>query len=134
METEIIYFAGLFDGEGSLIIRFKKDERYRSGYQVSPWVNITQRNREVLEKMIKIFKMGKIYYHKRDKLWHMNIYGLDNLINFTKHILPYLIIKKEKCQNFLKSLEIMKERKHLDSDGLKNLMTLWNPDTEANAG
>jgi intein-encoded DNA endonuclease-like protein len=134
MKPEIIYFSGLFDGEGSVIVRFRKDNRYENGYQITPWVNLTQKNRDVVDKMVNVFKTGKIYYHKRDNLWHVNIYGINNLISFTEKILPYLIVKKKRCEVFLKVLELMKEKKHLTKNGLNNIMTLWDPETEDNAG
>ncbi len=59
----IDYIAGFFDGEGSLIIRFKKDKRYKTGMFVEPVINITQKDKHILE-IIQQKYGGKIYYHK----------------------------------------------------------------------
>ena len=43
------YIAGFFDGEGSIIVRLKKDQRYRAGYQLVIKIAIHQKSRDLLE-------------------------------------------------------------------------------------
>ena len=126
------YIAGFFDGEGSCIVRFKKDQRYGTGIQVSPWINITSSNRKVLELIRSKFNAGKIYFHKRDKLWHLNIYATDDLLKITSLLLKKTIIKKKKLGRFLKILKLMKNKEHLTPKGLEKIKMLWHPETEAN--
>jgi len=39
------YVAGFFDGEGSVVVRFVRDGRYRAGYRVSTKVVFVQKER-----------------------------------------------------------------------------------------
>ena len=60
------YIAGFFDGEGSIIVRLKKDPRYHAGYQVVLKITLHQKSKAILEEILKSLGVdGKIYFHKR---------------------------------------------------------------------
>ena len=132
MNLEIIYFAGFLDGEGSCIVRFMKDKRYLSGYQITHWINLTQKDKEILIKFQKIFGCGKLYFHKRDQLWHLDIWKRNEIIRVMKQLLPYLVVKKKKATRFLEVIQMMKRKKHLEPKGLEKIHLLWDPKTERN--
>ena len=119
------YIAGIYDGEGSSIVRFRKDSRYRTGVQIDPHINITNTNKEVLELIKSYFGYGYIYWHKRDELWYYNIYKKDQLIDFTETLIPYTIIKRKELEIFLKIMKMMKQKEHLTLSGLEIIHNLW---------
>ncbi len=129
------YLAGFFDGEGSLIIRIRKDNRYKTGYQVELKVNITQKNEEVLKLIQKRFGFGKIYFHRRDKLWHYNVYRRAEIKKFISAIRGRVIVKKKRLGEFEKCLDIIDSKKHLTKKGVRAIMGIWGvPETEVNSG
>ena len=123
----IEYITGFFDGEGSLILRFRDDKRYKTGVQITPHINITNSNKDVLDMIQSHYGFGKIYWHKRDCLWYLNIYKIDQLIEFTSSLIPYSIVKEKEKELgvFLNILKMMKVKKHLSSEGLLKIFNLW---------
>ena len=95
------YVAGFFDGEGSCIIRKRKDKRYKKGFQILVKITIHNKNKKVLERIKEKFG-GNIYFHKRDKLWYIEIYRKKQIERFIISILPYSIIKKDMLIKVLK--------------------------------
>jgi intein-encoded DNA endonuclease-like protein len=127
------YIAGFFDGEGSFVLRIRPDSRYKTGYQISTWINITQKNREILEIIQKELNMGKLYFHKRDKIWYYNIEKLQDKIKFIETFQNLLVVKRDSLKRFSDCLKTIKEKEHLTPEGLKKLKMIWStPETEAN--
>ncbi len=127
------YLAGFFDGEGSLTIRFRKDNRYKNGVQILPRINITQANKEILEKIKRTTKCGNIYFNRRDGTWSLDIYKIDELIKFTKMIKDKVIVKRKSLEKFYLILLMIKKKQHLDKKNLEKIKRLWlGPETEAN--
>ena len=103
------YIAGFFDGEGCLTIR--KRSNYKKGFY--SWeLNICQslKQSKVLDE-IKIFLdrekiKSKIYSSQSRNLGkcemrRLIIGRIREIKNFIDKVLPYLIVKKEKCEKFL---------------------------------
>ena len=129
------YLSGFIDGEGSFIVRFKKDGRYVSKMQVEPHINITQKDKCILEKIQKDFEMGKMYYHKRDNIWHLNITKLNDLLKLMKTIKDRLYVKKNKAERFYKCLLAIKKKQHLTKEGVESIFNLWiTPETDDKPG
>lgn len=119
------YLAGFFDGEGSLIIRFKKDDRYASGFQIKPNIDIAQKNLEVLNKIKNDLKIGKIYYNKKEKLWHYDIYKFKDIEKFISTIKGKLIVKRDKLEKFEDCINLILGKQHLNSIGLNKIKKIW---------
>ena len=127
------YLAGFFDGEGSLIIRFIPDKRYRSGFQVNININITQKNLEILEKIKQYLKMGYISYHKRDKLWHYNIYKKQDIMKFIELIRGRVFVKNKRLAHFEQCVKMTLDKKHLNYESVEKMKMMWLiPDTARN--
>ena len=126
------YLAGLFDGEGSLIIRFRKDSRYKNGFQIKPHIDIAQKNPQVLKMIQKEFNMGKVYKNT-DDVWHFCLFKFDDLVKLLEMIENHSIIKKEKMKKFLICVKMMQKKNHLHSDGFEKIKKIWSArDSEAN--
>jgi len=127
------YLAGFFDGEGSMIIRFKQDPRYQSGYQIKVNIDIAQKNLEILELIKSKLEMGKIYFNKKEGIWHYQIMKFDDLIKFASILKGRLFVKKKKLEKFESCLQIITKKKHLTSEGLESIRMTWlTPKTAAN--
>ncbi len=97
------WLAGLLDGEGNFYIN-------SSIHQIR--INLEEKDKYVL-KLIKDTVGGKLTYKKPQKSWKPNwspqwvwgIYSFVDCMEFTKWILPDLILKKSTAIKFLNTLE-----------------------------
>ena len=129
------YIAGFFDGEGSLAVRIRKDPRYKSGHQILLRINITQKSKDVLELIKKEYPAAKLYFHKRDKLWYLEIYQIEEVSRFCSALHGKVVVKATLLEKFLRVLEQMKKQKHKTRQGANEIKNLWMvPETGANAG
>ena len=128
------YLAGFFDGEGSFVLRFIPDKRYKSGFQIRPHINITQKNYDILEKIKQELKMGYIYFHKRDKLWYFNVYNLQDISKFISLIKEKVFVKKDRLVKFEQCIKMMLNKNHLTPESAEKMKMIWlTPKTEFNA-
>lgn len=123
MNTE--YIAGFFDGEGSLSVRIRKDERYKSGFQVLLRAEITQKFKKVLEMLQQDLKMGNLHFNKHDKLWQYYIYKIRDLEKFVSMILPHSIVKLKRLERFYECIKIIINREHVTQEGQNKIRDLW---------
>jgi intein-encoded DNA endonuclease-like protein len=134
MAISLDYIAGLFDGEGSIIVRFKRDRRYRAGYQLVIKITLHQKQRDVLEIIMKKLNIdAHIYYHKRDKLWYLEIYKIHDIEKFALLIGSRSFIKKDSFEKLIKIISMVKKKLHLSPRGIERIMVAWHaPVTAAN--
>jgi hypothetical protein len=111
---EILYLAGLFDGEGTICIQ--KDSRPLSkdnGRNWNPIYNITFRIGMIEEKAVKgfkeFFKVGFIdcekSYHKFRPMWRYSIRAKNDAKMVIEMIQPFLRVKKPQAKLALKYFE-----------------------------
>lgn len=104
---EILYLAGLFDGEGTICIQ--KDSRPLSkdnGRNWNPIYNITFRvgmtDETAIRSFKEFFKVGFIdcekSYHKFKPMWRYSIRAKDDARVVIKMIEPFLRVKKPQAQ------------------------------------
>ena len=92
MKKNLAYIAGLFDGEGCVVIR--KDRKY---FRLE--VRITNTNRKVIDYIHSFFNGDVIVYDKGRYKTCYNLRFADGKgAKFLKSVLPYLIIKKEQAK------------------------------------
>ncbi len=122
------YLSGFADGEGSFnisIINRKRD--YRNGWKVTPSFNISQRDDTVPILFMNFLKCGKIRYRK-DGVCYFEVRSVNELY---QKVLPffrkYPLLSKEKkivFRKFSKIILLMKRKKHLEKDGLKEILEI----------
>lgn len=100
IKTSIAYIAGLLDGEGYIGIHH--------GNQVT--VTIANTNRECLEFIQSLFSFGTIVIRVRNpKSWKVlylfNIHNRNEVKIFLQAVIPYLIVKREKCMLAIRTIE-----------------------------
>jgi hypothetical protein len=101
-ELEVAWLAGLFDGEGSIIL--KKRSRPNS---LSSRITITNTFYPLLERVIEVTGTGKLYEMTRYKpdpsharSWNWQCNG-SNARLVLEQLLPWLIVKKERAEIIL---------------------------------
>ena len=107
-ETFRAWLAGLIDGEGNFNIHLKP----KKGKNPRVRIVLEEHDRFVLE-YIKNTIGGFIVYRSPQKSWKSNcqpqyewkISSYVDCIEFTKWILPFLVLKKEKASSFLEAIQ-----------------------------
>ena len=99
------YFAGLFDGEGSVSIVKRLDPRYRADFGLLLRISIWNVDRGVLQEAVGLFG-GSISTHKprglsKKTLYCWQLYGM-NAQRFLSAILPYTRIARRKVRTALR--------------------------------
>jgi len=101
------YFAGIIDGEGSIIMNYDKPK-------TNPSILVANTDFRVMEWIRKVFSpVGlKITYRIRKRenpkwkdVYQLHIHGVKNVYDILRAIEPYLVIKKDKsvkARQFLK--------------------------------
>ena len=105
---EIAYFAGLFDGEGSIGIYFTVSNKHTPAQTV----NITNTDIRVLARAKTLFG-GQVYAHMPNRVkptWRWHISGL-KAGRFLAAIMPHLVIKKSQAEVYLALLSSLSRGK-----------------------
>lgn len=111
--TEVSYFAGLFDGEGSFVIQVgvrngngKEKNKY---IWFAPRMAVTLKyGTTVLYEMHKHFD-GHIYNYKEGIVrWQLTKY--EECLRMAKLLCPYLRIKQTIAKRFIRALELFPEK------------------------
>jgi intein-encoded DNA endonuclease-like protein len=112
---EKAYIAGFLDGDGSVYVKLKKNDTYKYGYQIAPYITFYQQEKHIdfLEKIKKMFGAGYTRLRK-DGVAEYTIGDEKSLIIFAKEISPYSKLKPKQLKlllNILKSKQKVKSVK-----------------------
>lgn len=116
------WVAGFCTGESNFFIAVQKSKT-KTGLSVSLRFSIAQHSRDklLLEKLVNFFGGGSVMYYKKRLLSEFIRAKIDHIV---EHIIPFLDkhpILGSKHLNFLdfkKAADIIKNKKHLNEDGL----------------
>lgn len=121
------YFAGFVDGEGSFNISLRKKQDYKTGWQPVLSFNVSQKDITILALMKRHLKCG-IIKRRKDGL---HSYDVTNPTAIQEKIIPFFTKynflssnKKSNFSLFKKAVKIMYEKRHLEKDGLKELLEI----------
>jgi len=121
------YLSGFADGEGSFNISTIKRNDYRYGWKVSLSFNISQKDDTVPKLFKKFLNCGTIRYRK-DGICYFEVRKLEDLIEtvipFFKEYSLLSKNKKKVFQIFCKIVKIVESKKHLEKDGMKEILRL----------
>jgi len=121
------YLAGFVDGEGSFNVSLSKKSDYRSGWQITPSFNVSQRDGTNLFLLKKHLGCGRIK-RRQDGIW---IFVVENPRVIKEKILPFfrkfrLLSSKGKTNFsiFSQIVEMLDEDEHLTTNGLEKIVKL----------
>jgi hypothetical protein len=122
------FVTGFIDAEGCFELGFKKNQTRKFGFQVQPCfsIGLHLKDKVILEKIQSFFDgIGKIYKHG-DQSYRFMVYSLRDLEKIISHFEKYPLItqKWSDYQLFKQALDIIKNKKHLELEGLKELVGL----------
>jgi intein-encoded DNA endonuclease-like protein len=103
---DLLYYAGLLDGDGSLVVQMVRRSDYVFQYQLRFTVQVTQltKRKHHLEEMKNIIGYGYI----RDRSTGISDYILTEtrcVYSFLKQIAPFLRIKKKQANLIIRMIE-----------------------------
>ena len=124
------YFAGFVEGEGCFSVSIKKFDQMKYGWVIDPMFSIYQHknNRNILELFKKEFQCGYIVSKKGKP--EILVYVIDNRRTLEEKIIPFFDkygLLGTKWNDFLifkKIIFLMSQKKHLEKEGLIEIVNL----------
>lgn len=130
------WIVGFVDGEGTFSVSLNRNSTTSTGYQVFPEFVVTQgaKSLAALQQIQKYFKCGKIYENRRhdnhrESLYRYVVRSLKDLITT---IIPFFQTHRLKTaklhdfQRFCEVIELMKNKRHIDNDGVELVRKITN--------
>ena len=121
-EQFLSWFAGFLDGEGCFSIVLAKQRTANDFLAVKPQIRVGLKNTSNETSLISYIQSnigaGKIYYSNKNKengVVYWQTTKLSEAIEVTKKVLPFLILKKKRAENFLRALEIWVNTRQADT-------------------
>lgn len=115
------YLSGFFDGEGSFIARIRTDSRYRLGTHIELCIDITQKNRIVLDQIKEFVGFGYIYFNSTYNLYQFRIHKIQDIQKFTNLISAHLIVKQKDMEIFSKCVDMVLKKDHLNAKSVTDM-------------
>lgn len=123
--TDSNWFAGFASGEGCFLLNISKSKEIKIGYIVQLIFKITQnqRDKKLLELIVKILNCGTVYSHSKNAL----VFTVSNLADIIKIIIPIFKInpiqgiKQLNYEDFCKVALLMYKKEHLNQKGLSQI-------------
>ena len=102
-EEEIVWLAGVMDGEGAIFLSKVVHPAYSRGYFYRPQLNVTNSNRQFCVKVMEIIGEGTVNLARRGDAvtrtrWEYQA-NSGVLRAILPQVMPYLIIKREVARN-----------------------------------
>lgn len=112
-DLELAWIAGFTDGEGCITVNLKTLKAKRGlefHYTFSPYLSLTQTNKEILDWVRFKFRTGEVSLKPRENpkwkpCWQW-IVQVDGIKGVLEKLLPYLRVKREHALIMLGFLEI----------------------------
>jgi hypothetical protein len=125
------WVVGFVDGEGCFSVTLQKSSSTTTGWQVFPELAVTQggKSLEALRDLQDFFGCGRIFINRRtdNHKEHLYRFCVRSVADLREKIIPFFqqnrlrTAKQADFEKFVRILELMVERKHLDREGLKEI-------------
>ena len=121
-EWKIAYFAGIIDGEGSIIIAKQAIRKGRKNHTYSLRICVVNSNKILLEWLRSNFggSIHPLINKKTGKTYYQWIVGQGDTYNLLQKIDPYTVIKKDQVDL---AIEFYKKTQHLVNTG--KIIPIW---------
>tara|TARA_B100000315_G_scaffold246328_1_gene273491 strand:- start:588 stop:1046 length:459 start_codon:yes stop_codon:yes gene_type:complete len=121
------YLSGFADGEGSFNVSFRKRADYKQPWKVSPCFNVSQKDRVILALFKKHLNCGTLR-SRPDGIWYFEVNNFEaiclNVIPFFDKFSFLSSKKKRDFSKFKKISQIIKEKKHLTTEGVRQILEI----------
>ena len=122
------YITGFTEGEGSFYVGILP-RRMKNGWEVRPSFSLSQneKDKELVSSLIDFFGCGFVRPSKNDRTVKYEVRSLKDIENkIIPHFEKYQLEgrKKKDFDAFKKAVEIMKINKHLEKEGLIEIVSL----------
>ena len=123
------YISGFVDGEGCFCVPFCRSRRHRLGWDVRPSFSVSQ-NRDRSELLYLIQDWWKCGYIRPDRSDQTLKYEVRSIGDLVAKVLPHFreyplqSSKQRDVELFDKICCLIRERRHLDVDGLRIIVRL----------
>ena len=121
------YLSGFTDGEGSFNVSLRKRDDNTIGWQVVLTFNVSQKESYILSQLKKFLGCGRLQ-ERKDGIWY---YIVSNPLAIQEKIIPFFekfpFLSQKKQHNFMifrKIAKMVLTKKHLDHDGLNEIVWL----------
>nr|YP_009568431.1 LAGLIDADG endonuclease [Drechslerella brochopaga]QBL02513.1 LAGLIDADG endonuclease [Drechslerella brochopaga] len=121
------FVTGFSDAECSFIIRIRKNLKYKTDWSIELrfQIGLHKKDKLLLEKLQSYFGVGLIKIQTKDSLQFIvqSIKDLEIIINhFDKY--PLITQKSSDYLLFRQAFQLVKNKKHLDKEGIQNLVAI----------
>lgn len=121
------WLAGFTSAEGSFMIRILNSPNHKLNKKIQLEFNLTRhaRDEELMRAIANYFKAGSVYLNR-----NTFVFRVVNLSELTEIILPLFInhpikgVKYFDYLDFLKAVEIIKDKNHLRLEGLEQIQKI----------
>ena len=125
------WVVGFVDGEGCFSVTIQKSSSTTTGWQVFPELAVTQgeKSLQALRDLQEFFGCGNIFINRRSDNHREQLYRfcVRSVTDLRKIVIPFFqenplrTAKQQDFEKFVRVLELMEERKHLNTEGLKEI-------------
>jgi hypothetical protein len=127
------WIVGFVDGEGCFSVTIQKATT-ATGWQVFPEFVVTQgeKSLQVLHDLKEFFGCGRIFINRRSDNHREHLYRfcVRSVADLREKIVPFFqenqlrTAKRNDFEKFVRVLVLMEERKHLNSEGIKEIASI----------
>jgi len=97
-ELRLSYLAGLFDGEGCIVVsKYKRKDRDGSKDYYCLRLKVANKNYEVIDLYREVFGYGSVYQDKRSDVWEWSLTSSGKIKEILTTLLPFLIVKRKQA-------------------------------------
>ena len=130
--NENYWLGGFIEGEASFNVAFKLSSQAKLGFYPSPSFSVTQhfQGKQILELIKATFGgIGSTVAFKSGSKTVI-VYTVTNLDQLVSVVIPFLIkynalsARKVELNSFIKVCNLMKQRQHLNEQGLRNIVDI----------
>lgn len=129
------YIVGLTDGEGCFYVNVLDSKHYLGGARIDLnfHIKMNEKDRSLLEKVKNTLKCGNVYFQKEKRKNHTQCYRytvgshrdiIEKIIPFFKKHPLQSASKQKSIKAFCKIAKIVKTKKHLTKNGVKQIRKL----------
>lgn len=121
--------TGIIDAEGSFGVVVVKDKTRSSGFVITVFleVDLNVVDKDLLERIKATLGVGNIYFKSSDNTYRWKVSNINDLFNvIIPHFIKYPLVTQKRAdfELFTKIVEILKNKGHIESKGLQQIVNL----------